>query len=156
MQLRWSNGYSFAIEFEADRKSLAARAATALEQFQRQGATRFHDGATHRNMIRLPQAELHVGLRGAWWNPGCIQSTSGMHYFEPAPFAVFGATIENIDTAVTERFDQQAFLLMVKSTTLWEHIEATARWMDAITDIATTVADIAAPVWPTPTEDEHE
>lgn len=166
MQLRWSDGRSRANEFEAtDKQSLAANAMIALEQFQRRAAKQYHDGASRRNMVRFPTAELHIGLGGRWWNPGRIQSTSGLAYFETTPFHAHGATLENNEEAIAERFEQQAFLLLVKSADLWERVEATARWMDAITDIATSVADAARsgdttppvyPVWDVAPGKEYE
>ena len=166
MQLRWSDGRSHAIQFEAtDARSLAANAMTALEQFQRQAAKQYHDGATRRNMIHLPTAEFHIGLGGRWWNPGRIQSTSGLSYFETTPFHAHGATLENSDAALDERFEQQAFLLLVKSADLWERVAAAERWMGAIADIATTVADAVGsgdatppvyPVWDIAPGDEYE
>lgn len=49
--------------------------------------------------------------------------------------------IEETDEVVAERFEQQAFLLLVKSAELWERAEETARWLGALSDLADGVVE---------------
>ena len=159
MIFRWSDGHSHAVEFPADEQSLAGASAVALERFQRQTAKRFHDGATHRNLIHYPRAELHFENSGGWFNPGQIHTTDGgLNYFSAMPFTVRATTVEDSPEVIAGHFDQTAFLIMVKAAELWQRVETAARWAEALHGLAESVADTVAnaDVWPFGPEGHYE
>lgn len=72
MKLRWTNGHSFAIEFEAnDPASFYRNAMMHLDLFRAARAKRVHRGEIHINVIRCEMAELGVYSpnMNAWYNP---------------------------------------------------------------------------------------
>ena len=145
MKLRWSNGYSYAVEFPADEQSLAGNSATALEQFQRHLARRYHDGAAHQNMVQFPNAELHIEMNGKWLNPGVIKSTSGndgqIDYFQTERCYARGGVKPDNETAIEAHFDSLRFWLLLKKQELIERINDTYRWDGMLHNIVLDVVD---------------
>ncbi len=72
MKLRWSNGHSFAIEFEAnDPESFYRNAMMHLDLYRAQTARRVHRGETHKNVIWHESVELGIYVPSCyqWYNP---------------------------------------------------------------------------------------
>jgi hypothetical protein len=139
-KLRWSNGYSYAVEFAANDQSLAGEMARALEEFQRARAKHYHDGEAHRNLVHFPTAELHIGSGDGWFNPGRIESAAGLAYFQPRPFATRGAVVADDPATITTHFDQLAFGLLIHVPELLRCFDDVRRWSAAFENFVLDVA----------------
>ena len=119
MHLRWSDGYSHAVELHCNEQSLVGKLFAAVQQFKL--------GAGY-----LP-TQLHVHINGKWWNPGRIKTVNNMQYFEATPVVMFpvneGDNLENIN-----------MWLLSHRREIIDMVMDTHRWMGALTNMALDVA----------------
>lgn len=69
MKLRWSNGYSYAVEFMAVSDTTEALETTlvALCEYRKHQQKRYHNGRTHTNEIYFSRAEFHYHDGRQWF-----------------------------------------------------------------------------------------
>lgn len=119
MYLRWSDGYSHAVELHCNEQSLVGKLFAAVQQFKMDTG--------------LLPTQLHVHINGKWWNPGRIKSVDGIQYFEATPVVLFpvneGENLENIN-----------IWLLSQRRKIIDMVLDTHKWMGALTNMTLDTA----------------
>ena len=128
MKLRWSNNKDTAFTFDAnDLASFVEQGASALRSLAIMTEKRVHRGEIRKTFSWCDIAHLQL-YRDNWYNPGRINKTDNINYFEPADIRSPWMEADDLD-GLFVKLDSW-FLSIAEET--WLAIVDTWNWLDAL------------------------
>lgn len=109
---RWSDGYSYAVEFQAQENGFIQPAMDALKSFHEATAKRYHDGETQTDIIHFREVQLHIQVNGNW-----------RPLEHDGALVVFSITTRDIPEAIAEVYANLEPELLFKQQMIWRRVD---------------------------------